>query len=135
MKELSNLSYSELTVLEKAIKEEKSRRESVKYKCELNISERLYNLLHDDLSDELSDEEIHRYTASWEASITKICDIITGNYIVKEARTNKRHCSDMVKKIYCNASNVAVNVDPENYTALVNDIFEVFYKHHNKEDK
>jgi hypothetical protein len=127
MKKLSNLSYSELNDLEKAIKEEKSRRETIKYKSELNISERLYNLLHDDLSDELSDEEIHRYTGSWEASITKICDVITGNYIVKEAKTNK--------KIYCNTSNVAVNVDPENYTALVNDIFEVFYKHHKKEDK
>ena len=124
--DLTNFSYKELNDLEKLIREEKSKRETLLYKSDLCVMQTLRAFWYNELTTAgLNEYEINHYLHKIENSIFQICDFVMGNRRVKP--TTKGN------KVYHNTSNLAVNVDPEVYKALANDILGTMrnYSHEN----
>ena len=118
---LSNMSYKELNDLEKLIRAEKEKRNTLVYKGELGVFKKLQDMYYEKLTEKLSGDEAHHYLNKIESNIFQICDFATDNYNIKS--TTKGN------KVYHNTSHLAANVDTEIYQNLVNDIFEVLDKY------
>lgn len=118
---LSNMSYKELTDLEKLIRAEKEKRNPLVYKGELGVLKKLHDMYYEKLTEKLNSQEAYHYLNKIESNIFQICDFATENYRIKSTAKGN--------KVYHNASQLAANVDTEMYQNLVNDIFEVLDKY------
>lgn len=118
---ISNMSYKELNDLEKLIRAEKEKRNTLVYKGDLGVLQKLHDMYNEKLLEKLSGNEANHYLKKIESNIFQICDFATDNYNVKS--TTKGN------KVYHNTSHLAANIDTEMYQNLVNDIFEVLEKY------
>ena len=134
--DLSNLSYEELTELEKKIKEEKKVKQNdgkVFYKCEL-LDDRLYDVMkprfpvekYGASSDKYSDisNEAFALPSRIEKSLFALCDLALGNY--RESASEKTGQWNN-KKIILNGSLVQSNT--EEYAKMFNELRDVFMKY------
>lgn len=129
MDKLSNMSYKELTDLEKLIRAEKEKRNTLVYKSELGVLKKLQDMYNEKLLEKLSEYEVHHYLNKIRSNIFQICDFATDNYTIKSTTKGNIKCN----KVYHNTSHLAANVDTEMYQNLVNDIFEVLKKYNKSE--